>query len=139
MLVVEDAGEKVDAWLVLPEERLCPWPCLPGLTCGTGGGMVVVWRTQPSSVTRERVDESWLTTAEIHPSSSFFAEEPDSDTSPARSASLAMGTEGLRLRSDFFALRLELLPDDRILSTISRVLELRGRDVGEPSVRKEGR
>ena len=47
--------------------------------------------------------------------------------------------EALRLRSDFFALRLELLPDDRILSTISRVLELRGRDVGEPSVRKEGR
>ena len=80
-------------------------------------------------MTSEEAGGSSLTTVEIQPSSPFFPWGSDS----------VVTAEALRLRSDFFALRLELLPDDRILSTISRVLELRGRDVGEPSVRKEGR
>ena len=41
---------------------------------------------------------------------------------------------------DFFAFRPDpALPEDRNRSTISRVFELREREVGEPSVRKAGK
>ena len=94
---------------------------------------------QPSSVSTNRKDEFWRTTPEIHPSVlSSFAAAVASDTRVVRSESL-FEAEACRL-FDFFAFRPDpALPEDRNRSTISRVFELREREVGEPSVRKAGK
>ena len=94
--------------------------------------------TQPSSVIVKREDESSRTTPVIHPSA--LSSAPASGTSPAKSASWVVVEACRLLLPDFFAFRPELvLPEDRKRSTISRVFELRERDVGEPSVRNAGR